>query len=183
MPTVANAKWSMFALWFAAWCGVSWLFFYRDSAWTRALAAGGGKLPESQPGFPPVEPQRSLDALAAANATPDYILWQALDLPFAFVTVMLTMTAMALGLRATGMKALSFALFLPPLYFAAEIVENSFVAAFAGKVFAPSEGLVLVQQLATTIKMGAGWGSMVLALIALAAALLSAFIGFFRRRA
>ncbi len=182
MPTIATASWLRFGIWFAAWWGVSWLFFYRDSAWTRALEAGGGKLPESQPGFPPIEPQRSLDALAAANATGDYVLWQLLDLPFAFVTVMLTMTALALGLRATGLKALGFLLVVPPVYFAAELLENASVAAFAARAAAPSEALVLVQQLATTIKMGAGWGSMILALVALAAALIAAFIKLFRKR-
>lgn len=183
MPTAANATWLRFTLWFAAWWGVSWFFFYRDSAWKRALEAGGGKLPESQPGFPPTEPQRSLDALAGANATGDYILWQALDLPFAFVTVMLTMTAIALGLRAAGLKPLSFLLKLPPLYFLCEVIENALVAAFAGGVIPPSEAAVLVQQIATTVKMGAGWGSMILALLALVIALLFALIGVFRKRA
>lgn len=182
MPTVAKASWRRFAVWFAAWWGVSWFFFYRDSAWTRALEAGGGKLPESQPGFPPIEPQRSLDALAAANATHDYVLWQLLDLPFALVTVMMSMTAIALGLRALRLKPLSFLLLLPPLYFLAELVENALVAAFAGKALAPAEGLVLVQQLATTIKMGAGWGSMILALLALVVAASAAVIGIFRKR-
>jgi hypothetical protein len=183
MPTVANATWLRFALWFAAWWAVSWFFFYRDSAWTRALAAGGDKLPESQPGFPPIEPQRSLDALAAANGTQDYIVWQALDIPFAAVTVMLTMTAIALGLRATRLEALRFLLALPPVYFAAELVENALVAAFAAKVVAPAETAVLVQQTATTIKMGTGWGSMIVALLALAAALVCAFVAMFRKRA
>jgi hypothetical protein len=183
MPTIANASWRGFAFWFAAWWAISWLFFYRDSAWTRALEAGGGKLPESQPGFPQIEPQRSLDALAAANAMHDYILWQVLDIPFAFVTVMMTMMAIALGLRATGLKAFGFLLLVPPLYFSMELVENAAVAAFASKTLAPSEGLVLVQQLATTVKAGAGWGSIILALAALVVALIAAAIGLFRKRA
>jgi hypothetical protein len=182
MPTIANATWLRFALWFAGWWGVSWFFFYRDSAWTRALAAGGGKLPETQPGFPPTEPQRSLDALSAAQATNDYIHWQAFDIPFALVTVMMTMTAIALGLRATGLRALSFLMFVPPLYFAAELVENAAVAAFASGALAPSEGVVLVQQLATTIKMGAGYGSVIFGLVGLAAALLTAVFRLFKRR-
>ncbi len=182
MPTIATVSWRRLAIWFAAWWGVSWFFFYRESAWTRALAAGGGRLPESQPGFPPVEPQRSLDALAAANGTQDYILWQALDFPFAFVTVMLTMTAIALGLRATGLRALGFVLALPPLYFAMEVVENALVAAFASGALAPSEAFVLIQQVATTIKMGAGWGSMILAILALAAAALAAVFRLFKKR-
>lgn len=183
MPTIANATWLRFTLWFAAWWAVSWFFFYRDSAWKRALEAAGGKLPESQPGFPPVEPQRSLDALAAANATHDYVIWQVLDLPFALVTMMMTMTVIALGLRAARLKPLSFLLLLPPLYVVAEILENALVAAFASKTLAPSEGLVLIQQLATTIKAGAGWGSMILALLALVIALLFALMGVFSKRA
>jgi hypothetical protein len=180
---IDRATWARFALWFAAFWAVSWLFFYRESPWTRALEAGGGKLPESQPGFPPLEPQRSLDALAGANATNDYILWQALDFPFAFVIVMLTATAIALGLKQTGARSLSFLLFAPPLYFVMEIVENALVAAFAAKLIAPSEAIVLVQQVATTIKMGAGWGSLGLALLGLGAALLAGVFRMFRKRA
>ncbi len=96
---------------------------------------------------------------------------------------MLTMTAVALGIRATGLKALGFLLMVPPLYLAMELVENAAVAAFAAKVLAPSEGAVLVQQVATTVKMGAGWGSMILALAGLAAALIAALLSLLRRRA
>ncbi|HBS36599.1 MAG TPA: hypothetical protein DEA50_16230 [Parvularcula sp.] len=180
---IDRATWTRFAFWFAAFWAVSWFFFYRESAWTRALKAGGGKLPESQPGFPPLEPQRSLEALEVASATQDYILWQALDLPFAFVVVMMTATAIALGLKGAGLRSLSFPLAVPPLYFAMELVENAFVAAFAAKIAAPAEAVVLVQQTATTIKMGAGWGAIWLALLGLAAASVSAIIRIFRKRA
>lgn len=180
---VDRATWKRFGFWFAAFWAVRWLFFYRESAWTRAFAAGGEKLPESQPGFPPLEPQRSLEALAGAHATDDYILWQALDLPFALVVVMMTSTAIALGLKGAGLRGLSFLLAVPPLYLAMEIVENALVAAFAAKLVAPSEAVVLVQQIATTIKMGAGWGSLGLALLGLAAALLVAAFRMFKKRA
>ncbi|MFN0024824.1 MAG: hypothetical protein ACKVS5_13110 [Parvularculaceae bacterium] len=182
--TVERASWLHFALWFAAWWAVSWFFFYRDSAWTRSLSAGGGKLPESQAGFPPIEPQRSFDALNAAGATPDYILWQALDIPFALISAISQISIMALALRATrqGAGPLRFLLLVPPLYVAAELVENALVAAFAAEVIAPAEGVVLVQQLATTIKLGAGWGSVGIALVALAVALIAGLVGLVKKR-
>ncbi|NWG92958.1 MAG: hypothetical protein HXY21_10710, partial [Parvularculaceae bacterium] len=159
--------------------------FNMASPWTRALQGGGGKLPETHPGFPPIEPQRSLDALAAANATGDYILWQALDFPYAIGNLFVISIAIALALKAVRLEKslLRFLLVPPPLYVVSEIVENSLVAAFAARIIAPGEAIVLVQQLATTVKMASGFGSMALGLAALLVAVLAAIVGFLRKRA
>lgn len=181
---IEKARWSGFAIWFALWFAYNWWAFNMNSPWTRALAAGGGKLPESQTGFPPIEPQRSLDALAAANATSDYILWQAFDIPYAIGNLFVTSIAIALALKAVRLdkSVLRYLLALPPLYVACEIIENSLVAAFAAKLVAPGEGAVLIQQAATSVKMASGYGSMFLGLAALALAAFAAIIGFFRKR-
>ena len=180
-----KATWRAFAIWFAALFAFNWLAFYTSSPWTRALDAAGGKLPESQTGFPPIEPHRSLDALAAANATDDYLLWRAFDIPYAIGNLMVTSIAIALALKATRLDRsfLRYLLILPPLYVFGEIVENSLVAAFAAKFLAPGEGVVIAQQAATTVKMLSGYGSMFLGLASLAIAAIAALIGFFRTRA
>jgi hypothetical protein len=156
-----------------------------DSPWTRAQAAGGGTLPEMQPGFPPIEPQRSLDALAAANGTGDYLLWQALDFPYAIGNLFVTSIAIALALKAVRLQKspLKFLLLLPPLYVFCEIVENALVAAFAAKIVAPAEAVVLAQQAATTVKMASGFGSMFLGMGALVVATLAALVGLIRKKA
>lgn len=180
-----KADWKSFAIWFAALFAFNWWAFYTSSPWTRAFAAAGGKLPESQTGFPPIEPQRSLDALAGANATGDYILWQAFDIPYAIGNLFVTSIAIALALKATRLDKsfLRFLLILPPLYVLGEVIENSLVAAFAGKLIAPGESVVLVQQAATTVKMLSGFASMFLGLVSLVIAMLAALIGLFRKRA
>jgi hypothetical protein len=169
---IESASWRGFAFWFAVWFAYNWWAINSPSPWTRALAAAGGKLPESQPGFPPIEPQRSLEALTAASATGDYIFWQALDVPYAVGVLFVTSTAIALALKSVGLERsfLRFLLALPLVYVICEAVENSLVAAFAARAIDPGESAVLVQQAATTLKLASGYGSMFLGLVTLAIA-------------
>lgn len=171
-----KSNWRGLAVWFAPWFAYNWWAFNLASPWTRALSGGGGKLPETQTGFPPIEPQRSLDALSAASATGDYILWQALDFPYAIGNLFVTSIAIALALKALRLdkSVLRYLLLLPPLYVLCEIIENALVAAFAAKLLSPTEPFALVQQAATTVKMFSGFGSILLGLAALAIAALAA---------
>lgn len=182
---IEKASWRALAIWFAPWFAYNWWAFNMESPWTRALSGGGGQLPEMQPGFPPTEPQRSLDALAASNAIGDYILWQALDFPYAIGNLFVTSIAIALALKALRLDKSFFRylLALPPIYVLGELVENSLVAAFAAKAVAPAEPVVLFQQTATTIKMLSGFGSMFLGMAALLIAALAAAVHFARKRA
>ena len=182
---IEKASWRGFAIWFAVWFLYNWRAFAMDSPWTRAREAAGGVLPEMKPGFPPIEPQRSLDALAAADATGDYLFWQALDIPYALLNVMTPSIAMALALKATRLTAspTRYLLLLPPVYFLCELVEDLLVAAFAAKAVAPDEIIVLIQQAATTLKLASGSGSMTLALFSLGVAIIAAIVSFFRKRA
>jgi hypothetical protein len=169
---VESATWLEFGLWFAASFAFNWWAFFTPSPWTRALAAGGGKLPESQFDFPDGEPQRSLDALAANNAIGDYLAWQAFDIPYAVLGFMVSVLAMALALKALRLAAspVRFVLLLPALYVVCEIAENSLVAAFAAGLVAPGAPVVGVQQTATAVKGVAGFGSMGLTLLSLVVA-------------
>lgn len=175
---IVKASWRAFAIWFVPWFAYNWWAFSMDSPWTRAVAGGGGQVPEMQPGFPPTEPQRSLEALAASGATGDYIVWQALDVPYAIGNLFVTSIAIALALKAVRLdkSVLKFLLLLPPLYVFCEAIENSLVAAFAARLVSPAESVVLVQQLATTVKMASGFGSMFLAMAALAIAAIAALL-------
>lgn len=152
-----------------------------DSPWTRALEAGQGLLPEIQAGLPAIEPQRSLDLLSDAKG--DYLLWQVLDVPYAIMNLMLVATAMGLGLKATKLRTtpLRFLLALPMIYFFAELVENSLVAAFAADVIPPVEPIVLVQQVATTIKFSSGMPSMAIGALGVLIAAIVAIISRFRK--
>lgn len=182
--TVGGATWARFAAVFAAWWSFNWFAFLRPSPWTRALDAGGGALPEAKFGFPDGEPQRSLALLAETRATGDYLLWQALDIPYAALNVAAPALAMSLALKATrlGASQLRFALLLPVVYFGAELVENGLVAGFAANLVSPGRSLVAVQQAATSLKLFSGYGSMILALAGLAVAAAAALVSLFRKR-
>jgi hypothetical protein len=181
---VGGATWARFAAVFAAWGSFNWFAFLRPSPWTRALSAGGGALPESKFGFPADEPQRSLARLAEKGATGDYLLWQALDIPYAALNLAAPALAMALALKATklGASPLRLALLLPAVYFGAELVENGLVAGFAAGPAPPARSIVAVQQAATNLKLFSGYGSMILAVAALAVAAAAALFGVVRNR-
>jgi len=171
-----------FAIWFAVLFIFSAWAFYMSSPWTRALAEAGGLVPESQPGFPAIEPQRSLALLG--SATGDYILWQALDIPYAIMNLMVTSIGMGLGLKALSLdkSLLRFLLLFPVVYVGCEVIENSLVALFASGVLATNETVVLIQQVATTVKFASGMPALALGLLGVAIALIAALIGLFRTR-
>ncbi len=179
---IEKASWLRFAIWFAVLFIFSAWAFYMSSPWTRALAEAGGLLPESQPGFPAIEPQRSLAMLGDAKG--DYLLWQALDIPYAIMNLMVTSIGMALGLKALSLdkSLLRFLLLFPVIYAMCEIIENSLVALFASGVLATNETMVLIQQVATTVKFASGIPAMALGLLGVAIALIAALIGLIRKK-
>lgn len=159
---IERANWRGFLVWFAVLFAFSFWAFSMDSPWTRALEAAGGALPETQPGLPAIEPQRSLAQLG--DATGDYLLWQLLDIPYALMNLMAASLGMALGLKAVRLQStpLRWLLILPVMYAVCELVENSLVALFASGALTPGEPLVLSQQAATTLKFAAGMPSLAL---------------------
>ena len=182
---IEKASWTGFIVWTAILFAYSYWAFTLDSPWTRALEAAGGMLPETQPGIPAIEPVRSLDALAAAKANGDYILWQALDIPYTVMNFFFAAIGMALGLKALRLdnSALRFLLILPAIYVACELLEDAILAGFAARLFNPSEGIVLVQQVATTLKMTSFMPAMLLSVIGVVIALIAAIIRKIRKPA
>jgi hypothetical protein len=167
---IEKASWTGFIVWFAILFAFSTWAFNMNSPWTRALKQAGGALPETQPGIPAIEPARSLAALG--DDTGDYLLWQALDIPYALFNLMAISIAMGLALKAirSERSPLRFLLLLPAIYLICELVENSLVAAFASGVLAPGESVVLIQQLATTVKFGTGMPALLLGMLSIVVA-------------
>ncbi|MEO1243419.1 MAG: hypothetical protein AAFX54_16030 [Pseudomonadota bacterium] len=180
---IDSASWLRLAVWFALLFAFSSWAFGMDSPWTRALEAGQGALPETQAGIPPIEPQRSLALLE--GSTFDYLLWQALDIPYAIMNLMVASVAMGLGLKALGLGAspFRFLLALPVIYVGAELVENAMVASFASGLIAPSEPFVLVQQFATTVKFATGMPALGIGAIGVVIAAIAALINHLRKPA
>jgi hypothetical protein len=170
---IDGANWRSFIIWLIALIAFSAWAFLMDSPWARALEFAGGKLPEMQPGIPAIEPVRSLRAMGAN--TGDYLLWQALDVPYAILNLMVAWMGIGLGLKAIRMEKsfLRFMAILPPVYFVCELVEDALLAMFASRALSPSESFVLVQQFATTLKFASGMPALGLAVLGAAVALLS----------
>lgn len=162
---IDSANWLRLAVWFGILFAFSFWAFGMDSPWTRALEAAQGALPETQPGIPAIEPQRSLDLLGAS--TFDYLLWQALDIPYAIMNLMVASVGITLGLKALRLSAspFRFLLILPLIYVACELTENALLAGFASGALPLAEPLVLVQQFATTLKFTAGMPGLLLGVV------------------
>ncbi|MEO1135251.1 MAG: hypothetical protein AAFW68_01410 [Pseudomonadota bacterium] len=179
---IAGASWAGFAIWFVILMAFSTWAFSMDSPWTRALEAAGGVLPETKPGIPAIEPVRSLQAMGAERG--DYLLWQALDVPYALMNFFVIVNAIGLGLKALRLDQsfLRFLVLLPTIYVGAELVENAFLTAFAAELIATNEPLVLTQQFATTMKFGSGMPGLALGFASLIAAFVVAALRFFKRK-
>ena len=164
-----KASWRAFFLWFVLLMGYSFWAFTTATPWTRALKAAGGKLPETQPGMPALEPARSLTALRENDAVSDYLLWQILDAPYIAFTVFVASTALAIGVRAlkAGAAPMRFLIALPLFYLLFEFIENSLLAGFASNTLPLAEPVVFIQQTATTLKFVSGQAALLLGLIGL----------------
>lgn len=178
------AGWRAFSFSLALWLAYCWWAFRAGGVWARVVEAGGGVLPEMKPGFPPIEPQRTLDSLNSADAAADYLCWQAADLPYALGSMIVFSLAAALALKSLRLEKsiLRFLLAPPLVYMICEAIENALLAVFASGLADPVESLVLVQQAATTVKLASGLGSLFVAVIALAAALAAAAVRLVRSR-
>lgn len=153
--------------------------FLLDPSWNAALAAAGGRLPETQPGFPAGEPARSFALLAEANLIAAYVRFQAIDIPFAVLNAFFMASAIALGVKKlVGPAAPArFALALPFAYLFAEFAEDALLVLLATEK-APA-ALVPLQQAATTLK----WAAMAPAfLLALALLIPAIWVGLSRRK-
>ena len=150
--------------------------------WSRALVAAGGKLPETQPGVPAIEPVRSLEALGPNNA--DYLLWQLLDVPYIALTFLATVAALSIGLKAIRKEhsPFRFILVLPAIYVIAEIIENILLTLFAANLVSTSEPLVLLQQFATTMKFASIMPAMILVPVSIVIALVALIIRTTRKK-
>ncbi|GJL92491.1 hypothetical protein [Hyphococcus sp.] len=179
---IDSASWRSFIIWFVALFAFSAWAFGMDSPWTRALELAGGKLPEMQPSIPATEPVRSLQAMG--TNTGDYILWQALDIPYSVMNLMVARMGIGLGLKALRMENsfLRFAMALPPIYVVCELMENALVASFALGTLSPSENVVLLQQFATTLKFAAAAPAMGLAIAGVLVAALAGALKMVRKK-
>ena len=180
--TIDKTSWLKFLISFAVLFAYSYWAFIRPGFWTRAADAAA-PLPETLQGFPEGEPARAFSMLR--EATSDYLIYQAVDIPFAFLNLMMLAVAIGLGVKKLKLAAtpLRFLLILPLILFAADIVEDVFLVLMAGD-YIPDQGApAFAQQIVTNIKGAAGMLGTVCALAAIVSAGIADLTRLFRKSA
>jgi len=178
---IANASWLRFLVTLAALLAYAAWMSRDGGELMTALDAAGGNLPEMTPGFP-----EGLAVQAYTNLgdkVVQYSLFQAIDIPYAILNMMVLTAIIALALKRfrLGVSPLRFALVLPPLYLLAEFLENPLLIALAnGEPGAPA-GLVIFQQLATNLKWAALTPALIFGLASLAALIIAAIFRLAKR--
>lgn len=173
---IDKASWLRFAIRFVLLFAYSWWAFVAPGFWTRASEAAG-PLPETLQGFPEGQPALAFSKLG--EATSDYLIFQAIDVPFAFLNAMMISSAIALGVKQLVLSAtpLRFLLILPLMALAADLTEDAFLVLMVSDIL-PDQGVVAtLQQSVTNLKGAAGMLGTVTALAALVA---SAIVAVYR---
>lgn len=164
---IEKANWTRFLISFAALMAYSfWLF--RPTGRFMQAKASVGKLPEEMFGFPVGEPERAFSQLFGLQS--DYMLFQALDIPYAILNFFAYTAIIALALknfRLQGSPA-RFLMVLPAIYLVAEFLEDTLLVVLASNGGAAGL-LATLQQAMTNLKFAAGFPSAILSLIALIA--------------
>jgi len=121
----------------------------------EATADGGNRpiIPDLLFGIHQDQPARAFAMLASSMN--DYLIYNALDLPYAFFSAMSAMTILALTLKhfAWRSKWVQGILMIPALYFVAELFENALIVSMV-LGWLPKQGITAtVQQITTTLKI------------------------------
>lgn len=172
--------------------GYSVWAFLSPGPWRNIAAATGDgaandlaqvpKIPEVMPGLPAGEPAASFSKMS--EVIDQYILFQAIDIPYAIISMMMAIAAISVGLKRfnLGNSAVKFVLFLPIIYFVSELVENSLLAAMAGEYIPDHSIIVLLQQSATTAKFVTDGLTSVAMAISIITAIGAAIFSLFKRK-
>lgn len=179
---IEKASWLRFIVSFVLLFAYSYWAFIRPGFWTRAQEAAA-PLPETLQGFHDEQPALAFSKLG--EATSDYLIFQAVDIPFAFLNAAMITAAIALGLKILKLAAtpLRFLLLLPLILFAAEIAENALLFLMAGDYISDQGAPATAQQIMTNIKGAAAMLGMVCALAAIVSAAIASLIHLFRKPA
>ncbi len=179
---IEEASWIRFLVSFVFLFAYSYWAFIRPGFWTRANEAAA-PLPETLQGFHEGEPTRAFAMLG--EATSDYLIFQAVDIPFAFLNALMITAAVALGLKTLKLAAtpLRFLLLLPLILFATEIIEDALLFLMAADYIPDTGAPAKAQQVMTNIKGASGMLGSVCALAAIIGAAIASLIRLFRKPA
>jgi|GEM_PF-1736369 len=186
---IEKASWLRLVVWTVLYIGYSTWAFATPGPWMRTLSALDASnetlreagLPELTFGFPAGLPGEALSRMGPA--TTDYAIFQGVDIPFAILGVMFTVSAISLGLKRfrLGGSPIRFVLTAPLIYLLAELVENSLLALMALNIAPVNRAFVLAQQSATSVKFLADYFNTAALVISIGAVLIVAIANLFRR--
>ncbi len=143
-----------------------WIF--RPSGRYQQAKQSVGTLPEEMFGFPDGEPAQAFSQLFGLQS--DYILFQAIDIPYAILSFFAYTSIIALALKRFGFGAtpMRFALLLPGISLVAEFIENTLLVILV-RGGGETGSVVSLQQAMTSLKWASGFPSQILALMSLLA--------------
>lgn len=164
---IGRATWVRAILIFILLFAYAWWAFVAPGFWSRAEAAAG-PLPETLPGFPAGQPAAAFARLG--EATSDYLIFQAVDIPFAILNALWIAVAIALALRRFDLarSPLRFALIIPGVVLGAEFAEDFLLFMMAADYIPDAGAPALIQQVLTNVKTvsaGAGFLAAVLSVV------------------
>lgn len=187
---IEKAGWGRFFIWLVIYVAYSVWAFLLPGPFRNTLESLGltiedvqtSGLPELTFGISSEMPERIISQMGAG--VHDYALFQAIDIPYALLGVGFTAAGIALGIKRfnLGNTAVRYALLVPLIYLASELVENPLLAGMALGTF-PMDGVVpLIQQSATSVKTAAdGFNSFAL-VISIGASFLALITKPFRKK-
>ena len=152
---IENASWTRLVVFFGGLAAYSVWVFRPDGRYLQAKASAG-TLPEEMFGFKDGEPERAISQLFGLEG--DYMLFQALDIPFAVLNFFFLSAVFALALKKfrLGATPLRFIMLLPAIYLVTEFVENVSLVILTSGDGEPA-ALATFQQAVTTLKFAVGF--------------------------
>ncbi len=177
---IEKASWTRLLIFFASLFAYSFWAFRPTGQFQQAHETAG-PLPETIFGYPEGEPERAFSQLFGLQS--DYMLFQAIDIPYAILNFFVITAIIALALKhfRLGATPFRFALILPGIYLVAEFLENTMLVVLAKGGGAPA-GLIPIQQTMTSLKWIAAAPSMTLSLLSLLALGVMFLVKFVRGR-
>lgn len=155
---IERASWRAYLVWMFLFICYEFIVFSLPGPWINlieATANGGNSplLPDLLFGIHQDQPAKAFTTLE--NSINDYLIFNALDVPYAFLSMMAAITILALTFKhfAWKNKLLRGILIIPALYFVAELAENALLVSMVLE-WLPRDGITAtIQQISTTLKI------------------------------
>lgn len=155
---IARASLRAYLVWLVLFIACEFVVFSMPGPWANLIEAtdsGRGRpiLPDLMFGFPDGQPESALNTIGDVKTS--YIIFNAIDIPYAFLSMMAALSIMTLALKRFRIRSviLKGVLIVPIVYFAFEVIENGLLVLMAVDLLPQEGAAAIIQQLITTIKI------------------------------